>query len=564
MLKSVLTGFIAAVIVFLPRYIFVNFPQLDWSSPVFILAIGAIAVFFRKFLLNSRAGGTNYNGVADLYMHIHTPFKEDSPLRWLLHGIISFLLVLFGGMVGPEGPATEWVQAIRMKMHYRSSRWFEQKRRTDASFSLSAGISAAFGAPFAGALLPMELGLGGQAISVVTSSISAFWSVRFLMNYFSLQTFDVTGILSGFHFPILREWVSVAVIGVACGLVGVLCLWFIRYTQEGLLNLFQTQVWMRLISGACLLALVQFIYRRSSHSFRSPGELLEQVLWMKHSSREVAYYFCAQLLSLTLVLSGLGTVGVFWPILALGGYFGFCVNHWVLGGPQDFSVAAGLAGATGFWAAILDLPLTGAVLVFEMTQSIYILLPCLVAGAIAQQVRKLCKTPSMIESDLNSQGLSLLNGRSASILSSIKVKDAMVTDHEMVHEKESVADLQIRILNARYPFLLVVNTQGVFVGMLTLDAIQTALKSEAQLSKLLEAKDLLYWSGRRGFKSLTVKSSDKLSEIGSVFDDMPCAPVVGEEGRVVGLIFSHGVRLAYDREVARRSFSANQRVNLDS
>jgi CBS domain-containing protein len=82
--------------------------------------------------------------------------------------------------------------------------------------------------------------------------------------------------------------------------------------------------------------------------------------------------------------------------------------------------------------------------------------------------------------------------------------------------------------------------------------LQDPLTSNSPLANLLEAKDLLY---RSGFKVPTVKATDKLSSTTKLFEEVPCVPVLGEEGRVIGLLFAHNVRLAYDREVARRTLS---------
>jgi hypothetical protein len=68
------------------------------------------------------------------------------------------------------------------------------------------------------------------------------------------------------------------------------------------------------------------------------------------------------------------------------------------------------------------------------------------------------------------------------------------------------------------------------------------------LARLIEAKDLLYRSGK---KTPHVKTSDALPAVMALLEDFPCLPVVGDGGRVLGLLFVHNVRLAYERQVAR-------------
>lgn len=211
------------------------------------------------------------------------------------------------------------------------------------------------------------------------------------------------------------------------------------------------------------------------------------------------------------------------------------------------------------WGATLGAPISAVVLVFEITQNQQLLLPCLVAAFTAQEVRRLLKVPTLYQIQLEARGMSLIDGRSEVVLENLSVRGAMVSDHEMVHEHEPVAELYQRVLKSPYAFLPVVNSQGTYLGLLTADIIQEAYESQDEskdptevLSKLVGAKDLLY---RSGFKVPYIMASDRLSASAGLFRDFPCVPVVADDMRVVGLLFVHTVRLAYDREVARRSLS---------
>ena len=69
---------------------------------------------------------------------------------------------------------------------------------------------------------------------------------------------------------------------------------------------------------------------------------------------------CLTLLLLALTLSSFGTVGVFWPLLSLGGFLGFCIDHWVLQEIPGFAATAGMLGGAALWGVVLGAPLTGA------------------------------------------------------------------------------------------------------------------------------------------------------------------------------------------------------------
>jgi CIC family chloride channel protein len=555
MLISALIGLMASGVVALPLYLLANFANISWYSPVFILGIGVIAVFFQRFVLNRDAEDRNYNGLSDLLIHIHSPSVSAVGLRWFVRGFVSFLLGLFGGAAGLEGAAIEWTQAVGARIRSGPTRWFEQRRRTDAAVSISAGISAAFGAPFSAVVLPMELGVGGRTLFTVSSALFAWIGMRVLKDLFSLPSFDFQGSAYSFHLMDWRQFFGVILIGILCGAVGVLTIRFIRYSQESLLSLFQTQAWIRVLAGAVLLCLV-FYVQKSSHQLSSV--LLEQIFRSQPSANEVAFLFITGVVSLSLLLAGFGTLGIFWPLFLLGGSLGYCIHFWILKNWVDMDSAAVLIGASSFWAALLGAPVAGALLVLELTQNFQIFLPCLVAGLIAQKIRNGLKVQSLLDEDLKARGLSLVSGKSVSVLDSIQVRDAMITDYEIVHEQEPVSEIQAKFLKSSYPFLPVVNSQGELRGLLTVDMLKEGWNthegvtgSPVRLDKLLEAKDLLY---RNNFRTQTVKVSEHLSKVTSRFNQTPCIPVVSEDGRLIGLLFVYNVRLAYEREVAKRSF----------
>ena len=588
MIASILTGLFAAIVVAFPQILrnsssphLSSFSShLGWNAPIFILGVTALAMVLQRFFIDRKPGNRIYDGLADLFIHIHSLSSPDSASRWGMRGFLSFLLNLFGGTVGPEGAAVELTHGLEIGTRSSSSRWFEQRRRTDVATALAAGISAAFAAPFAAVLLTIELGIGGRTISAALSAIAAFFGIRLIGSAVSFgvpfdERLDMAAAVHGYRLggsaePGLatKEWLSIFLVTIGVGVASVVVIRFIRYCQESLLDLFQTETWMRTVAGGILLFLVIVVYK-AGHA--PSWHLLEQVLWSHLTSSEIILLCLTQLLTLALVLAAFGTVGFFWPLFVLGASLGFLFQQTgamvgLVGGP-GFSAVAALAGATALWGAILGAPLTGAVLAFEMTHNFNVLAPCFLAGIGAREVRRFLKTLPLLHKDLEARGLPLLDGRSATVLNSILVKDAMVTDHESVYEHEPISELHSRFLKSRHPFLPVVNRAGNYVGLLTIDMIQEGvfslpgrssnledqkLPADSPLSSLFEVKDLLYKTRR---KIPTVNASAALGATSRIFDQNPCVAVVGEDGRVLGLLFAYNVRVAYDREVARRALS---------
>ncbi len=543
MIGSILIGCLAAFVVFLPQYLRWKFPYLGGGVFFFVLGAVAILLSMNRFLLDLRSS-RGYNGFAQLFASIYSSLELDSSLYWAFWGAISFLLTLLGGFVGPEGAAIEWAQALQLRNRIQISQWFEQRRRTDIGTGLAAGISAAFCAPFAGVLVPIELGIGGRSLFSVVSSISAFLCFHFLMSQFSFELFDVRGVLSGLSLSSWQQWLGVMLLGVGSGLIAAGLIFIVHLAYVYFRSLFPN-IKVRLIVVVILLVPLFWMHKSSSIPF---SILFEQVLWGKYSIHQVGFFLLTQMITLILVFSGIGSMGLFWPLFSVGGLLGYSFHHFFFG-LTDVPVAAGLIGAASFLGAVLEIPITSAVLVWEMTQSIEIFFPCLFAALIARFCRQILGSKALIRKILEAQGLCLLSGRSVSLLDQLTVRETMCTNYTVIHEHDLVSELSAKLKESSYPFLPVVNAQGKYVGLLTPDLSQTAFheQSASALSDFLEVKDLLY---RSGLKIPVAKINDRLSSVIEFFEEIPCIPVVNERSEVLGLLFIYNIRLAYDREMA--------------
>lgn len=560
MLGLVLNGVSAAAIVCSVLYL----QEWHWA-PSFVLVLSVAAALVQWFLMDRSQAVRNYDGVADMIVPIHSPSVPETPARWAWAGLLSWCLAWLKGIVGPEGPAAEWSYSARLGFRSRSARWFEQRRRTESACVLTSAIAAAFHAPFAAVLVPVELGLGGRLLSSVICALSATIAVKSGKSFFNLRSLDLSGLLDGIDYSAPRAWLALLVIAVLAGLLAALWLRFTEFSRKSLVRLSPQWISPRILTAGLFLFLLGMIVPMSA----LPAQSTLQNLFLGNiGSEQASILFVASALSLTLVLIGFGTVGVFWPVFALGGYFGFAVHqltieslvsNW-LPSTAGYAPLMALAAGAAFWGAVLDLPIASGVLIFELTGDIQAAFLSLGTALLAQRVaRKL--SISLTNQNLRSKGLQIVEGRSLKILQQLKVRDAMVVDFETIHEQEPVNDVPARLLASRYPFLPVVRADGIYTGLVTVDMVQERLLETVatpEVSRLFEVKDLLYSSG---FKMRTLRTDDPLSSAQGYFDDIPCVPVVNKDGHVEGLLFVHHVRLAYEREMARRSLKISSTSN---
>jgi H+/Cl- antiporter ClcA len=559
MLGSVAIGILAAFVIQAVRWLQGRAGSIPLGVPVWVLIGTALAIGLHFFVRRKRELPEDYHGLSDMVIHIHQSTSPDAPLRWLARAVVSGFLAVFSGCVGVEGAGMETAYGAFLRFRPRSARWFEQRRRTDASNTIAAGLAAAFGAPFAAILAPIEFGIGGRTISSVICAFSAFLASRFLSGLLGLPKFEVAGSLYDVSVTSWQAWLALGLTAIAGGLGGVVLGLFVDYFGRSLRAVAISlggDGWRRIALGSILLAAIFAIYAPTSLVSHTT---LQDLFWGRIALADSGILFFSKAFAFALVLSAFGTAGIFWPLLTLGGLFGFVfsqgVLHFIFPELGSFAPLAALAGGAAFWGSLLGAPVTGAVLACEITDSYKFLLPCLVAGLLAREVAHRMGAHTLFERDLRVRGFWLSEGRLTSILASLKVADAMVTDFECADEHEPVAQARERLLRAAHPFLPVIRSDGSYTGLLTIDMVYEGLAGRAEaggspLDQLLEVKDLLY---RSGFRTSQVRKDDPLTVTSGLFHDVPCVPVVGDDGKMQGLLYTQNVRMVYEREVARRS-----------
>ncbi|MBI4925401.1 MAG: chloride channel protein, partial [Bdellovibrio sp.] len=304
MLRAIGIGIIAAIVFELPLLLRSYFASIPWFSPYLILAGGVLVFLIYHVFLNKKQRLLDYRGLSDLLIHIHSPTAPEQPRHWLVRSACSLLFTLIGGPVGGEGAAIEASQGFAALQRPRSSRWFEQMRRTDSASALTAGLSASFGAPFAAVLVPIELGLGGRTLSVAISGLSAFVSVRILDRTFLLERFHFGLELFSFDIYRLQQWMWLLSLAILCGVLSAGIIHLIRYFQINFSHLFKFNILFRILLGVSALFLLACIH---APSHLPPGILLENILLSKSFLPETALCFITLLASLALFLSCFGT-----------------------------------------------------------------------------------------------------------------------------------------------------------------------------------------------------------------------------------------------------------------
>jgi len=357
-----------------------------WQSLVGWIGLGAVAGGLSLWLVRRFAPEAAGSGIP----HLQSVLLGQKQLNWkrlLPVKFIAGVIGIGGGLtLGREGPTVQMGGSAGLMV----ADWFRVKagggeRKALISAGAGAGLAAAFNSPLAGMIFVLEE-LQGNFTPVVfvaafLAAVSADVVSRLLVGdkpVFHLNAMHAMGV---------NELPFALVLGLLAGVLGVV----FNKGLIGTLDTFDRLTKSRWIGGVAAGAIAGLAGWKMPHLSGGGGTLADQAI-----AGEIAVGLLPALLLarfvLTMMCYGCGTAGgIFAPLLvigALGGlWFGQGIAHLSPGWmphPESFAVL----GMGALFTAIVRAPLTGIVLMIEMTGQYDFMLPllasCLVAYGIAE------------------------------------------------------------------------------------------------------------------------------------------------------------------------------------
>jgi CIC family chloride channel protein len=389
--KALVVGLVAGLIasVFRIALQFCELGRIGWiqhlegaEGLLAAVGVGAAGSGLGLWLVRRFSPETAGSGIPDLKSVV----MGEKELHWkrvLPVKFISGVVGIGAGLtLGREGPTVQMGGATGLMV----STWFrvkhgEGERRALISAGAAAGLAAAFNAPLAGLIFVLEE-LNGN-----------FTPVVFVASFLAAVTADVvcrvvTGetpvfAMHGMPGPSLHALPVSALLGVFAGLAGV------AFNRSLLLSLDlfeRLRKWPPFAVGACagaFVGLAAWIYPAVSGS----GALLSE----RSLSGGIAVQWMLVLLVarfvLTMVSYGSGASGgIFAPLLVLGSVGGLALGagvHAVLPGWAAYPETFAVIGMGALFTSTVRAPLTGIVLMTELTGKYDFMLPLLVSCFVA-------------------------------------------------------------------------------------------------------------------------------------------------------------------------------------
>lgn len=354
------------------------------------------------WLVQSLAPDAAGSGIPQLKAVLHHG-RSMQPLRLLGVKFLSGIFAIGGGLaLGREGPTVQMGAALGQQLSDVTDTHPED-RRIITSAGAGAGLAAAFNAPLAGMLFVIE-------------ELHGFVSPPLLFAVFiaavtaDVVTRTVFGQLSVFHVPMpsippltVLPWA--ALLGVLAGLLGVLFNRTLLITHRWMARLHH---WPLGASGLLVGALAGLVGWFLPEAAGSGAPLTGQVLAAEIGWRSALQYLVLRF-ALTMVSYGSGAAGgIFSPLLLFGALLGVStaslLQPWLpLAIPEQQQVGAAIVGMGACFTAIVRTPLTGIVIILEMTDGFHLLLPLMVACLIAYTVAEALGDKPIYEALLKQQ-----------------------------------------------------------------------------------------------------------------------------------------------------------------
>jgi len=404
--------------------------------------------------------------------------------------VISALCVGSGASLGREGPTVQICAAISNAI----SRLFSIPRRKQMNqlpVGAAAAIAAAFNTPIAAVTFALEEIIGDLnqklAASIVIAAVISSTIERWLLGAHPLFT---GANIYALNHP--NELLAYAMLGVLAGVVGVVfskLILFLRMTFRDRLNV---PGWSKPAIGGAIIGVIGLW---QPHSLGIGYDFLGVVLQGQDNLvlNAVLALLLAKILTSSFSYGAGMSGGVLGPSMFIGGMLGAATWHVVAYLDSDAQIVRGafaLVGMGAVFAAVIRVPITSILLIFEMTYNYEIILPVMIANAIAYTVASRLTPLSIYEAFLFQDGIHLGHTPKMDALARITAASVMTREVVTLPDDITIAealDVVGRLEFNGYPVL----RDGLMVGLITtgdLRRLEAEGRNHELISELMTRK----------------------------------------------------------------------------
>jgi H+/Cl- antiporter ClcA/CBS domain-containing protein len=511
-----------------------------WAIPL-VVGLGGLISGILVFRFAPEAEG---HGTDAAITAVHHDPEGIRPRVSLIKIVASAVTIGSGGSGGREGPTAQ-ISAGFGSMLARALQLDPRDARIAVAVGIGSGIGAIFRAPLGGAVLGAEV-LYREDIEAEALLPSFVASIVGFAIFGAFEGFTpIFGFLRGYRFAHPIELVYYAGIGLAAGLMGLLY----AFSFYGTIRVTRRLPGDRMFKPAVAGLLVGLI------GLALPGALGTGYGWVQEAMGPrlatlslwvIVLLPLAKIAATSLSIGSGGSGGIFGPGMVIGGFLGAAV--WRLLSPIAPAVPLSpapfvIVGMIACFGSIAHAPLAVMLMVAEMTGSLELLAPAMVALGIATLV---VGDHTIYEGQLRSRADSPANRFrfGMPLLGSIPISEVMAAPRLTLRADEPVGRALAALRAGDLRGAPVVSSDGGFLGSVGQDRLADQ-DGDRPIAELVDAT------------APAVHAGANLDAVVEALATMGVdwVPVLDDERRVVGVVAASdliaGQRLAL-REALRR------------
>ena len=478
------------------------------------------------------------HGVPEVMYAVNRLGGRMRPQVPVVKSLASALCIGSGGSVGREGPIVQIGSALGSVLG-QLMRLSEAHLRLLVACGAAGGISATFNAPIAGVFFALELILRDfetRAFGlVVLSSVTADAIGRAAFGDHSFLS------LPSFTFSSPVELLLYAGLGVLATFVG---LGFVRvlYKGEDMADrLWKGPQWLRPAAGGILLGLLLLAVPQM---YGVGYPVLQNAVAGHYVVLVLLGLLAAKILATSLTMWVGGSGGVFAPSLFMGAMLGSAYGagaHRLMPHLASAAGAYGLVGMGAVFAAAARAPITGVIIIFELTGDYSIILPLMFAVVVATALSNALTRDTIYTLKLRRRGIDIEKPPAARLMGEIPVAAAMSAPPAPLHADELLGELLARFAVEQRDALPVIATDGRLLGVVDAVDLERELGREGGGPT---ASDLV-----RPAAKLTARDSLERAVQAMSGRDEDGLPVLDEDERPIGWLSHRDILRAYRKRL---------------
>ncbi|MBN1516124.1 chloride channel protein [Candidatus Sumerlaeota bacterium] len=536
-----------------------HFKELPWYWIIGVPTLGGLTVgLFIKYV----AGESKGHGVPEVMESVALHGGRLNPSVILTRMIASGLCIATGGSVGKEGPVVH----IGATLGSAVGQWLridERRLRTLVGCGAAAGIAGTFNAPIAGAIFAAEVVLGDFAVTsfspIVIASVCSTVVARFFLGdapAFTMPGLGLTDVRL-FHYQLQNpmELFAYAVLGVAAAFAAIAFIKTLYWSEDFFEKI---KIWPPLLTMLGGLA-IGLIGLKLPHIFGSGEEAILLALKNEMTWGILALLVLIKMISVSVTLGTGGSGGVFSPSLFIGAMLGGFIGCIVHGIWPESTAAPGAYALVGMGAVLgcsMHAPLTGILMIFEMTNDYKIILPLMVSVITANVLAMKLFDPSIYTLKLLRRGIDLHAGRDVNLLRHIPVREIMREEVATCGLRDSLTVILSHFVARTVSSVFVIDGERRFLGRISIDDIRPLLDEVESFKQLMIAQELMITEDIPQIAphenldtAMRLMERNQRTEI----------PVV-EDGKLIGAVWPDDVIQTYNEELIKSDMAHNMAV----